>query len=379
MKLTIKAGDAPAMNKRSFHSLVLATLFTLACAANLLAQQLQTNLPVATEPKPNMAVIPVPREQDSPRRRFELLNERVKAAQGNVDLAFIGDSITQGWEGNGKNVWQKFYGSRKALNLGIGGDRTQHVLWRLDHENIDGIKPKVAVIMIGTNNSNGEDHTPGEIVEGVTAIVQKLRERLPELKILLLGIFPRGADFSNQRGKILQVNQAIHKLEDGRNVWFLDFGHLLIEPNGKISKVIMPDYLHLSEKGYEIWAEAIESKLAELLGAPRASGKADLSGEWGWKARGPQGEDVEGAVNFKPDGATLTGTIVAGENRRFEIENGHWENDRLQFVFRRNRSQGGAMVYHATAKLDGEQLNGTVETEADGNPVKQDWTARRKQ
>jgi lysophospholipase L1-like esterase len=99
----------------------------------------------------------------------------------------------------------------------------------------------------------------------VQAIVQQLRTRLPETKIVVLGIFPRSQTFSAQRGKILQVNQALAKLADGQNVHYLDFGSQLIEADGSIAKGIMPDYLHLSERGYQIWAEALEPKLKELL------------------------------------------------------------------------------------------------------------------
>lgn len=232
------------------------------------APQPEHHLITTAAPRPNPAVLPVPREQEGVRKRFEQLNERVQAARGNVDLVFVGDSITQGWEGSGRNVWQKFYARRKALNLGIGGDRTEHVLWRLDHGNLDGLPPKAAVVMIGTNNSNRDDYSAREILEGVTAVVQKLREKVPSVKVLLLAIFPRGEDFNAQRGKILEVNQALRKLDDGRHVFFLDFGDRLIEPDGRIAKAIMPDYLHLTEKGYEIWAEAIESKLAGVLGDP---------------------------------------------------------------------------------------------------------------
>ena len=144
---------------------------------------------VAQEGKPNDAVVPVPREGGWV-KRHESFNERVK--KGNVDLIFIGDSITQGWEGAGKKVWEEFYGKRNAVNLGIGGDRTQHVLWRLENGNIEGIKPKLAVLMIGTNNSGS--NSSEQIAAGVTAIVEKLRKELPETKVLVLGIFPRGAD-----------------------------------------------------------------------------------------------------------------------------------------------------------------------------------------
>lgn len=211
------------------------------------------------------AVKPVPREPNW-FRRANLLDERVRNNQ-DAQLLFIGDSITEGWEGKGaSNVWNKFYGQRKAVNLGIGGDRTQHVLWRMTNAPFGNMKPKAAVVMIGTNNSNGEDNTPGQIAEGVTAIVKKLRERLPGTKILLLAIFPRGENFNPQRGKITQINQVLAKLDDGSNVHFLDIGPRFLNADGILPQEIMPDYLHLSEQGYEIWANAIEPKLAELLG-----------------------------------------------------------------------------------------------------------------
>jgi len=220
-------------------------------------------VPVA--PKPILATAPVPREGKW-LERHESINQRVK--EGNVDLVFIGDSITQGWEGAGKEVWAKLYTKRNAANLGISGDRTQHVLWRLEHGNIEGIKPKVAVIMIGTNNvgAKGGVEPVAETAAGVTAIVQRLRDALPEMKIMLLGIFPRGQEPNLARGEVLQINQILNKLHDGKHVWFVDFGYKLIEKDGSISKTIMPDYLHLSQEGYQIWADAIEPKLVKLLG-----------------------------------------------------------------------------------------------------------------
>jgi beta-glucosidase len=211
--------------------------------------------------KENDAIVPVPRD-DKWMVRQNSINKRV--AEGNVDLVFIGDSITQGWEGNGKEVWEKFYVKRHAAYLGIGGDRTQHVLWRLDHGNIEGIHPKVAVVMIGTNNHR--NNSVPQIAEGIEAIVKKLREQLPETKILLLGIVPRDAQPSENRGKLLQVNQVSHKLADHEHVWFIDFGYKFVDSSGNISKSIMPDYLHLSKEGYTIWAEAIEPTLKKLLG-----------------------------------------------------------------------------------------------------------------
>ena len=159
-----------------------------------------------------------------------------------------------------------YYGKRKVINLGVSGDRTQHVLWRFEQGQLDGIKAKVAVVMIGTNNSNNDDNTEAEILEGVTAIVQQIRARQPDTKILLFGIFPRGKTFSPQRGKILQVNEALARLDDGRNIFYFDFGPQLVENDGSISTNIMPDYLHPNDAGYRIWAKAMEPKLKQLLG-----------------------------------------------------------------------------------------------------------------
>ena len=142
----------------------------------------------AAEEPSSTATRPEARTDDGWVARQKSFNDRV--AQGDTDLLLIGDSITQGWEGEGKGVWAKYYAPRKAVNLGIGGDRTQHVLWRLDHGNLDGIKPKLAVLMIGTNNSNGNDNTAEEIGAGIRAIVARLREKLPETKVLILAVFP---------------------------------------------------------------------------------------------------------------------------------------------------------------------------------------------
>ena len=222
----------------------------------------QTNEPAA---ELHRCITPVPRD-GSGYERFLELNQRVKENQGTAEVIFVGDSITEGWEGNGKAVWAKYYARRHALNLGIGSDHTQHVLWRLDHGNLDGLKPKVAVVLIGVNNIPDDTNTPRQVLAGVTAVVKKIREKLPATKVLLLGIFPFREDFCPQRAKALQINQALHKLDDGQWIRFLDFGYLFIQPDGKISKDMMRDFLHLSPTGYRLWAEAMEPDLAAMLG-----------------------------------------------------------------------------------------------------------------
>ncbi len=200
--------------------------------------------------------------------RSALVMQRARNAPGDYDIEFIGDSITDYWERDGSEVWKEFYSNRKTINLGVTADRTQHVLWRLQNGQLDGINAKVAVLLIGTNNSKNSDNSELEILEGVSTVVNEIKKRQPHTKILLLGILPRGQTFSEQRGKILQVNQALTKLDDGKNVYYLDIGSKFIDKDGSISKFIMPDGVHLSETGYRIWATSMEPKLQQLLSEP---------------------------------------------------------------------------------------------------------------
>ena len=209
----------------------------------------------------------MPRTVEGWAQRHESFNQR--ARQGDVDLICIGDSITHAWELTGKDIWNRYYGHRKAMNLGIGGDCTQHVLWRLYHGNIDGISPKAAVLMIGTNNSNGTDNTAEEIADGITDIVKLLRSKLPQTKVLILGIFPRGETASQQREKNAKASDIAMRIADGRMIHYMNIGEHFLEADGTLTKEIMPDYLHLSPRGYQIWAIAIEGKLRELLGETR--------------------------------------------------------------------------------------------------------------
>ena len=194
------------------------------------------------------------------------------AQKGNIDVLFLGDSITDAWGGEGHNpksagteIFAKGFESLNAANFGIGGDRTQHVLWRLQHGELEGIRPKVIMLMIGTNNSN--DNTAEEIADGITAIVKEIHKRSPQTKILLLGVFPRDEKPTPRREKLKQVNEIIAKLDDGgKTVKYLDISDKFLEPDGTISKDIMPDFLHLTKKGYQIWADAVKEPINELLG-----------------------------------------------------------------------------------------------------------------
>ena len=212
----------------------------------------------------NSAIIPHSRGDETWwRDRDREKNNRLK--EGNIDLAFIGDSITQGWEGNGKQVWESYYGARKAVNLGFGGDRTEHVIWRLTKGAWNQIKPKVAVLMIGTNNTGHKMQDPSQTAAGIERILNILKERSPKTKVLLLGVFPRGKD-PHDRGRVINqgINQIIRRLADNDRVHYMDLGDHFLQSDGDLPASIMPDALHLNEEGYRIWAEAMEPKLKEL-------------------------------------------------------------------------------------------------------------------
>jgi beta-glucosidase len=211
------------------------------------------------------AIVPVPGAADWWMSQHERLVARVR--QGNVDLLMIGDSITQGWSEDGQQVWDTYYEPRRGVNLGFSGDGTEQVLWRLQHGEIDGIRPKVAVVMIGTNNSGARRDPPEQTAAGVQAILTVLRARLPETKILLLGIFPRGATPTDPLRRLNgAINDRLRHFADSQHVFYLDIGHLFLDAEGLLKSNLMPDLLHPSERGYRVWAEGMENRLKLLLG-----------------------------------------------------------------------------------------------------------------
>ena len=221
---------------------------------------------LAQAPEQPVTVVPVINEGPTKAgdydwmKRHEEVVARVK--QGDVGLLMIGDSITHGWN---SKIWKERYEPRKAVNLGFGWDGTQHVLWRLQHGEVDGIEPKAAVMMIGTNNITW--CSAADTAKGVDVIVRDLQKRLPKTKILLLGVFPRGELGSDPiREKIKDLNSRLIIIGGRSNVTYLDIGYKFLGTEGNISKDIMPDFLHLTESGYQIWADAMEPALAKAMG-----------------------------------------------------------------------------------------------------------------
>jgi lysophospholipase L1-like esterase len=251
----------------------LSRLFLLAAVsiASLTTSQSfaqTTNVAVApTNLVANAATNPVPRDPGWVKRHEGFVAE---AQKGGIDILFMGDSITDFWRNRGSNVWNKYYAPRHAANFGISADRTEHVLWRMDNGELNGIKPKVVVLMIGTNNTGKERNgnirnTTPQVIEGVTAVVHDLRAKLPETKILLLAIFPRSTLDDPQRAQVALINTVIAKLDDGKMVRFLDIGSKFLEADGTLPTSIMPDLLHPNEHGYQIWADAMNPTLDEMM------------------------------------------------------------------------------------------------------------------
>jgi lysophospholipase L1-like esterase len=194
---------------------------------------------------------------------------RLREAGTPPELVFVGDSITQGWEESGRAVWEQHYRAHHAVGLGFGGDRTENVLWRLQHGEIDGIRPKVVVLLIGTNNTGHREEDPATTAAGIRRLLDEIGQRLPAAKVLLLAVFPRDPQPGTRLRRINQrINEIIAGYADQRRVFFLDVGPALTGADGSLSPEVMPDGLHLSEEGYRRWAGAMEPMLAKLMGNP---------------------------------------------------------------------------------------------------------------
>lgn len=199
--------------------------------------------------------------------RVPLLNQRAEA--GGFDVMMIGDSITQGWETSpgGQPAWKKFLDPYKAANFGVSGDRTGHVLWRLENGNLKGtLDPKVIVLMIGTNNTGHKMDKPDEIAAGIAAIIRTLHRRFPKARIILHAIFPRGALPDDPKRKNNEAaNKLIAKYDGHLNVRYVNINKLFLDPHGELKKEIAPDLLHLSKKGYDIWGQALAKEISREL------------------------------------------------------------------------------------------------------------------
>lgn len=212
-----------------------------------------TPLPAALSAEVNAAPWAADWWQDRHDEKLDLKNK-----MENIDVVMLGDSITHNWESDGASVLASKLVDYDVLNLGFSGDRTEHVLWRLRNGAVQGIAPKVVMVLIGSNNTGHRTEPPAETAAGIAEIIRELRTRLPESKILLQAIFPRD---KSPNGKLRKQNDAVNEIikhfGDDEHVFYADIGEVFLDPKGRISSAIMPDFLHLSREGYQKWADAI--------------------------------------------------------------------------------------------------------------------------
>ena len=246
----------------------LTLCLAVAILSNATAHCAEPQAEQATSPPKHMSVIPAPRITDW---WFARQAEKIGLmSKGDIDLLMVGDSITNNFENEkvGLKVWEKYFVPLKAINLGFGGDRTEHVLWRLDHLPVMKVPPKAAVLLIGTNNICWGSDTPKQAAEGVQAITRKLKAIYPDMNVLVLGVLPRRRNLDHpHRKQIIELNSYLPELlKDINGVTFRDIGPAFLDDNGFLSEEMMPDTTHPSEKGHEVWAEAIAPELKKMLG-----------------------------------------------------------------------------------------------------------------
>lgn len=215
------------------------------------------------------AVTPVEKSRHSDFMR------QIKAGHGDFNFVLIGDSITDGWPRGGKDSYARF-APWKPLDLGVSGETTEEVLWRLLNGELEGIHPKVVMLMIGTNNlGHYGDEKPEWVAAGIKKILETIRAKQPQAKILLLAIFPRAAGPQDAiRRKVDEVNRLLPAMADGQTIFFMDIGPKFLDAQGNLPKEVMPDLLHPNAKGYQIWIDAVGPKLEEMMGSGLAPAAA---------------------------------------------------------------------------------------------------------
>ncbi|MFM1833122.1 MAG: hypothetical protein RLZZ461_1438 [Planctomycetota bacterium] len=244
----------------------MSTLRSLLVVFATLAAVLPAQAQDESQPKPS-SITPVPRDNAGAIARQDECIRRVRESEP-TRVLFVGDSITQAWEGPGREVWKESIAPLGAMNLGNSGDRTEHVLWRLKEAPLTRLAPEHVVLLIGTNNLGHGTSTAAETFDGIRAVIMMLQAQCPEATIHIIETFPRGEAMNPMRGDICQINQALgrwvaasndrfEQAGKGRPLVVHDFGDAFVMEDGRIPRDLMPDFLHLTPKAYEIWADAI--------------------------------------------------------------------------------------------------------------------------
>ena len=258
--------------------------------------------------------------------------EKQKAVEaGGSAVVFLGDSITHNWESTGKAAWEKYFAGAPyhALQLGFSGDRTEHLLWRIDNGEFDGYEVKAIVLAIGTNNTGHEPHEPpSDTILGIKAVVDRLLEKQPRARVILHPIFPRG-EFPDDPGRLQNavVNREIIKLADGRRVIWCDFNSQFLLPDGRLPKSLVPDFLHPGPMGYEIWANAVMPVIDRVLAAKEGEPVAAVFGAW---------QDPTGVTDERRESLVPQTRIEFAANGA-----GNWWYDRLAANRRQIAESGG--------------------------------------
>ncbi len=220
-------------------------------------------LPSQQSQSTHASVIAAPRTDPGILERQALCIQRAKESAP-VALVFVGDSITQGWEDAGAASWKATFAEEGALNLGVSGDRTEHVLYRLQEAPLTRLHPKAVILLIGTNNLGHGTADARETLDGTVKVIETIRAQVPDATLIACATFPRGERFNQQRGDILQVNQAVaRRFASDEHVVCLDLGSKFLDPDGSIPRSLMPDYLHLSPEGYAVWATGVKHALTK--------------------------------------------------------------------------------------------------------------------
>jgi beta-glucosidase len=261
------------MNHKEFVKLPIAPLLALfSCVATAGAQSMPWEDPTyKTDIRATMAESrPGPDETGWTEWLRHHEDRKRWCTEKKVDLLMVGDSIIFEWPRVGRQVWEEFYGTRNAVNIGSSGDQTYHMLWHFQNGGLDGMKdrnPKLVVVMIGTNNRGEPERRGEDTAYGILALLKEIHAKLPESKILLMPIFPRG-DTPEDSGRLRndEINKIIRTYVDEKTVHWLDIGHVFLNGEGKLKRDLMPDGLHPNLEGYRVWAEAMEPTIRKFLG-----------------------------------------------------------------------------------------------------------------
>lgn len=198
-------------------------------------------------------------------RRHDRIQQRI-ADQETIDLLFVGDSIMQFWEARYSDLFEQYYGQRNPVNFGISSDQTENVLWRIENTEFAGKHPKLAIVLIGTNNIGNSNHTAEQTADGVIAVCRALRMKFPQTKLLLLAIFPRADKGPEVQAQVEAANAMIEPIGDERWIYYRDLSDAFLAEDGSLPSDTFPDRLHPGPLGYELWAKTIEPEVARLLG-----------------------------------------------------------------------------------------------------------------